>query len=84
MKGLQIASQTKGKWINEYYTAKDGAERDVFWLRGNFENWESENKLSDEWALTNGYASVVPVKIDMTDYETINKLKHWEEDILTD
>ena len=84
VKGLQIASQTQGKWVNEYYTAKDGAQRDVFWLRGNFDNWELENKLSDEWALTNGYASVVPVKIDMTDYDAISKLKHWEQELLND
>lgn len=79
VKGIQIASQTKGKWINEYFKSKDGADREVFWLRGNFDNWEIENMDSDEWALTNGYAAVVPVNIDMTDYETMTKLKHWEE-----
>ncbi len=79
VKGIQIASQTKGKWINEYFKSKDGADREVLWLRGNFDNWEIENMDSDEWALTNGYAAVVPVNIDMTDYETMTKLKHWEE-----
>lgn len=79
VKGIQIASQTQGKWSNEYYLSKDGAQRDVFWLRGYFDNWEVENTETDEWALTNGYAAVVPVKIDMTDYSTISKLKHWEE-----
>lgn len=79
VKGIQITSQTKGKWISEYFRSKDGAQRDVFWLRGNFDNWEVDNSETDEWALTNGYAAVVPVKIDMTDYETITKLKHWEE-----
>lgn len=84
VKGIRVSSQTRGKWINEYYASKDGANRDVYWLRGNFDNWESNNEEADEWALTNGYASVVPVKLDMTDYETINKLKHWEAEILED
>ena len=84
VKGLQIATQTKGKWTNEYYASKDAAQRDVFWLRGHFDNYEEENKHSDEWALTNGYAAVVPVKIDMTHYETINQLKHWEQEITAD
>ena len=79
VKGLKITSQTKGKWTNEYFTSKDGAQRDVFWLRGNFDNWEEDNNENDEWALNNGYAAVVPVKIDMTDYDTMAKLKHWEE-----
>ena len=84
VKGIQVASQTQGKWTNEYYPSKDGAQRDVFWLRGRFDNWEVENKDTDEWALTNGYAAIVPVKIDMTDYEMISKLKHWEEELLTE
>lgn len=79
VKGIQITSQTRGKWINEYFRSKDATQRDVFWLRGNFDNWEVDNSETDEWALTNGYAAVVPVKIDMTDYETMAKLKHWEE-----
>ena len=82
VKGLQIASQTQGKWTNEYYPSKDGAQRDVYWLRGRFDNWEVDNKDTDEWALTNGYAAVVPVKIDMTDYGMINKLKHWEVELI--
>ena len=84
VKGLRIASQTKGKWINEYLASKDAGHRDVFWLRGRFENWEEDNEDSDEWALTNGYAAVVPIKIDMTHYKTIGQLKHWEEEIETD
>ena len=84
VKGLQIATQTQGKWTSEYYASKDAAERDVFWLRGYFDNWEKENEKSDEWALTNGYAAVVPVKIDMTHYEAIEQLKHWEQEIITD
>lgn len=84
VKGIQIASQTQGKWTNEYYPAKDGAQRDVYWLRGSFDNWEVENIDTDEWALTNGYAAVVPVKIDMTDYEMISKLKHWEDELINE
>ncbi len=84
VKGLQIAAQTKGKWSGEYFASKDAAQRDVFWLRGYFDNWEEDNKNSDEWALTNGYAAIVPVKIDMTHYETIEQLKHWEVEITLD
>ena len=32
---------------------------------------------SDEFALSNGYISIVPVKHDLTDYESINKIKSW-------
>lgn len=83
VKGIQIASQTKGKWTNEFYASKDAMQNDIFWMSGSFDNWEKENENSDEWALANGYASVVPVKVDMTHYEIIDQLKHWEEEITT-
>jgi len=78
VKGIKITTQTNGKWVNEYHRSKDGAGRDVFWMTGNFENWEEENDNSDEWALANGYAAVVPVKIDMTAHDFLPQLKEWK------
>lgn len=77
VKGIKITTQTHGKWVNEYHRSKDGAGRDVFWMTGNFENWDAENDNNDEWALANGYASVVPVKIDMTAYDFLPQLREW-------
>ena len=31
----------------------------------------------DEWALNNGFVSVVPVKFDLTNHEVIEKIKSW-------
>ncbi|MDR1742255.1 MAG: 5'/3'-nucleotidase SurE [Dysgonamonadaceae bacterium] len=75
VKGLQVAKQTSGKWVNEYVKSADGAGNDVYWITGNFENWENDNYNSDEWALANGYAAVVPIKIDMTAYDCMSELK---------
>ena len=78
IKGIKITSQTQGKWVNEYQRSADGNGRDVFWMTGNFENWEEDNVNTDEWALANGYAAVVPVKIDMTAHDFIPELKKWD------
>lgn len=77
VKGIRVSSQTQGKWVNEYHRSTDGVGRDVFWITGNFENWEQDNQNSDEWALANGYAAVVPVKIDMTAHDFIPELEKW-------
>lgn len=77
-KGIKITSQTQGKWVNEYQRSADGNGRDVFWMTGNFENWEEDNVNTDEWALANGYAAVVPVKIDMTAHDFIPELNKWD------
>lgn len=78
IKGVRMTTQTEGKWVNEYQPSQDGLGRDVFWMTGNFENWEADNVDSDEWALANGYAAVVPVKINMTAYDFLPELKKWE------
>jgi len=78
IKGVKITTQTNGKWVNEYIRSSDGMGRDIFWMKGNFENWEAGNEDNDEWALARGYAAVVPVKIDMTAYDFMPELKKWK------
>ena len=78
VKGLRICRQTSGKWINEFLESKDGADREIYWLTGEFMNDEPHDRETDEWALANGYVSVVPVKIDMTHHEYMDAIKNWE------
>ena len=79
VKGLKVCSQTKGHWAKEYMEMKDPNGRTVYWLTGEFMNQEPENTLSDEWALAQGYAALVPIRIDMTDYSFVEKIKDWEK-----
>jgi len=79
VKGLKVCSQTKGYWIKEYMEMKDPRGRAVYWLTGDFLNREPDNQLSDEWALAQGYAALVPIRIDMTDYSFLEKIKDWEK-----
>ena len=81
VKGVLIASQTKGNGQMSFRLQRCYAN-DIFGCLV-FDNWEKENEKSDEWALANGYASVVPVKVDMTHYELIDQLKHWEKEVVT-
>ena len=46
-------------------------------IRDRFINKDKEED-SDEWALANGFISIVPVKFDMTDHNNIKKLKNWD------
>lgn len=77
-KGIKIARQTKGKWVGEYKQSTDGGNYPVYWLTGEFNNYEPEVIDTDEYMLSQEYVSVVPVRIDMTAYEHIEKMKHWE------
>jgi 5'-nucleotidase len=78
VKGLKICTQTKGYWAREFQIAKDPRGKPIYWLTGEFFNEEPENEQSDEWALSHGYAALVPLQIDMTAYPLLQALKEWE------
>lgn len=79
LKGIRICRQTAGQWVDEFLLSKDGANKDVYWLTGRFENDEPHDETTDEWALAQGYAAVVPTKVDLTDHAYIDSIKIWEE-----
>jgi 5'-nucleotidase len=67
-----------GHWTKEFAKRTDPQGRSYFWLTGHFENHEPEAQDTDEWALANGYVSVVPTKIDLTAYEAMNIVNKWD------
>lgn len=78
IKGIKICRQTSGQWIEEFMPSQDGVKKQVYWLTGRFHNDEPFDEATDEWALSQGYVSVVPVKVDMTHHEYIQQMKNWE------
>ena len=77
IKGIKICRQAKAHWIEKFDKRKSPQGKEYYWLTGEFIN-QDEGENSDEWALKNGYISVVPVKFDMTDHSNIKKLNNWK------
>lgn len=77
IKGIRICKQAKGHWTEEFLHRKDPSGRSYYWLSGFFINKELDNEETDEWAVANGYISVVPCKVDLTAYEAFPLLKNW-------
>lgn len=75
IKGMVIARQALGSWQEEFERRKDPSGKTYYWLTGNFINHEPEAKDTDDWAIQNGYVSVVPVTIDLTAYNYMKTLK---------
>jgi 5'-nucleotidase len=80
IKGIKVARQCKGKWTKEFEKRTDPQGRDYFWLTGNFENLEPESTDTDEWAIANGFVSIVPSIIDLTAYESLHSIREWKID----
>lgn len=75
IKGIMICRQARGNWKEEFEKRKDPMGRTYYWLTGLFQNHEPEAVDTDEWALENGFVSVVPVSVDMTAHWYIGQLK---------
>jgi 5'-nucleotidase len=75
VKGLRVSTQTMGYWTKEFKRAKDAWGYPIYWLTGEFANEEPDNPQSDEWALAQGYAALVPVQIDMTAHQWLNRMQ---------
>lgn len=77
LKGIKICRQARAKWDEEFEERKDPRGRNYYWLTGKFVNMDG-GEDTDEWALDNGYISVVPVQFDLTAHQTIPVLNQWD------
>ncbi|MBS1764736.1 MAG: 5'/3'-nucleotidase SurE [Bacteroidetes bacterium] len=73
MKGIKICRQAMAKWKEEFEEREDPSRQKYFWLTGKFINPDL-GEDTDEWALANGYVSVVPVEFDFTAHHAIPRL----------
>lgn len=76
VKGMKVCRQADGKWINEFKRSENASGEPVFWLSGSFENRKPIHLDNDTLALDSGYASLVPCKVDVTDYDFLAKLRN--------
>ena len=75
VKGLKVCTQTMGYWTKEFKKSRDASGYPIYWLTGEFANEEPDNEQSDEWMLAQGYATLVPTKIDMTAHQWMEDMK---------
>jgi 5'-nucleotidase len=80
IKGAKVCRQCDGRWVEEFIEGRDPGGRPYYWLSGKFVN-QDEGTDTDEWALHNGYISIVPSMHDLTDYKTIPYIQEWIEEI---
>lgn len=75
--GVKVCRQAKAQWIEKFDKRKSPSGKDYYWLTGEFVN-QDNGEDTDEWALKNGYISVVPVHCDMTAHHALQQLNTWK------
>jgi len=77
IKGLKICRQAKAKWVEEFDERTDPHNRKYYWLTGKFIN-NDHGEDTDEWALANGFVSIVPTQYDLTAHHAMATLNTWD------
>lgn len=76
IKGVKICRQAKASWIEKFDKRLSPMGKEYYWLSGEFVN-QDKGEDTDEWALHNGYISIVPVQFDLTAHHAISQLNNW-------
>jgi 5'-nucleotidase len=76
IKGIKICRQAKANWVEEFDKRTNPMGKEYFWLTGTFVN-EDKGEDTDEWALSQGYISIVPTQFDLTAHHSIQELNKW-------
>lgn len=74
IKGIKVARQARAYWDEELDERRDPRGGTYFWLTGVFKV-PDDGTDTDEYALANGYISVVPTQYDLTAYGQLDNLK---------
>lgn len=77
IKGIKVCRQAKAYWEEKFDKRTNPMGKEYYWLTGKFIN-EDKGEDTDEWALANGYISMVPVQFDLTAYHAIQTLNSWD------
>ena len=76
IKGVKICRQAKAHWTDSFIERTDPSGKPYYWLSGEFLR-SDKGEDTDEWALENGYVSVVPVHYDLTAHHAMSTLNEW-------
>ena len=75
-KGVRICRQARANWREKFDKRTSPSGKEYYWLTGEFELLD-DGSDTDEWALANGYVSVVPTQFDLTAHHLLGDLKKW-------
>ena len=79
IKGIKVCRQARAQWVEDFDKRTNPMGRDYYWLTGEFVN-QDKGEDTDEWALSQGYVTMVPVQFDLTAHHFIQELNTWDKD----
>jgi 5'-nucleotidase len=77
VKGVRVTSLGRRRYSESLTRAKDPSGREYFWIGGGTSDWIGSPD-SDFRAVQDGYISVTPLHLDLTNYRLIEEIRAWD------
>lgn len=77
VRGVRVTSLGERRYADSLTRAKDPSGREYFWIGGGAANWRG-NRQSDFRAVEEGYISVTPLHLDLTNYDLLEEIGGWD------
>ena len=75
--GVRVTSLGRRRYSDSITRALDPSGREYFWIGGGFSEW-SGNPDSDFRAVEEGFVSVTPLHLDLTNYRLLEEIRGWD------
>jgi 5'-nucleotidase len=77
IRGVRITSLSRRRFHNPIIEKLDPHGRPYYWIAGQRVSW-SRSKGADHEALQEGFVSITPIRLDITNHAVVDHFKAWE------
>jgi 5'-nucleotidase len=77
VKGMRITSLGRRRYADSITRAKDPSGKEYFWIGGGVATWRGPEH-SDFQAVEDGYVSITPLHLDLTNYTLLEDIRAWD------
>jgi 5'-nucleotidase len=77
VRGVRVTRLARRVYMDSLTRAKDPSGKEYFWIGGGATQWNAPEG-TDFWAVDNGYVSITPLHLDLTNYRLLGDVDGWE------
>jgi 5'-nucleotidase len=77
VRGVRVTTLGRRRYSESLTRAKDPSGREYFWIGGGITDWQGAPD-ADFRAVQDGYVSVTPLHLDLTNHSLIEEIRSWE------
>lgn len=78
LRGLKVTKQAASRFVEEFVAGEGEEGKRIYTLAGEIEIYDKDG-TSDEEAVSGGYISLTPLRLDLTDYRAMAFFENWQK-----